>query len=69
MSDEAIGAHDPSGWWFLVTKGRDRWIGLAKHEPFLAGGHIINEPGDVWFEFGGTAAEALDAIKRSVGVA
>lgn len=41
------------------------WVGLAKQEPFV-NGHPIQEPGEVWFEFGDTEAEALEAVKRSV---
>ena len=53
-------------WYFTAWRGKIGWIGLAKREPFI-NGHPLNEPGDVWFEFGATEEEALRNIKRSVG--
>jgi hypothetical protein len=52
-------------WYFAAWEGRSKWIGLAKREPFV-NGHPIYEPGDVWFEFGETEADALSAIKRKM---
>lgn len=53
------------GWYFMLSRGRSCWIGLAKQEPFV-NGHPIYEPGELWFAFGDTPDAAMDAIKRSV---
>lgn len=52
-------------WHFTVWQGRTGWVGLAKRSPFVTG-HPLTEPGEIWFEFGATAEEALKAIKASV---
>ena len=54
-----------SSWHFHVWRGETRWVGMAKRTPFVTG-HPITEPGDLWFEFGATEAEAMAAVKRSV---
>lgn len=51
-------------WYFATWKGREKWYGLAKREPFV-NGHPIYEPGELWFEIGDTEDDALAAVRRS----
>ena len=54
-----------NGWWFTSYEGVVNWVGLAKKERFLTG-DLINEPGEVWFEFGQTMEQSLTAIRLDV---
>lgn len=54
------------GWYYVVVQGQDKFIGLAKKEPFTRENpDPIKEPGDLWFEFGDTPSEAFHAIVRA----
>ena len=44
------------------------WVAFAKHEPFIAFGDAIREPGEVWFEFGSTSNEAMARLKTAIGL-
>lgn len=53
-------------WYFMAYLGESgQWYGLAKRAPFV-NGHVIYEPGEIWFEFGESYDEALAAIKERV---
>jgi len=47
-----------------------KYVALAKREPFvLAGLAFIDEPGEVWFRFGGDRAVLVDEIVAEVKAA
>jgi hypothetical protein len=51
------------GWYYAVVRGKDKFVGLAKKEPFTCDNpDPIKEPGELWFEFGNTPNEAFHAI-------
>lgn len=51
------------GWYYAVVQGQDKFIGLAKKEPFTSEKpDPVKEPGELWFEFGDTPSEAFHAI-------
>lgn len=54
-------------WHYLIRPCRNArgWIGMAKREPFI-GSDAIAEPGELWFEFGATEAEARHRIEAEV---
>jgi len=65
METVAINAYRDS-WYYAVVQGKDKFIGLAKKEPFTCKNpDPIKEPGELWFEFGDTPSEALHAIVRA----
>lgn len=52
-------------WHFTTWQGRSKVCAMAKREPFV-NGHPIQEPGDVWFEFGDDEEDALAKLKGSL---
>jgi hypothetical protein len=53
--------------YYAVFKGTSKYVALAKNEPFVTNPpDAMWEPGDVWFEFGATAEEALVQLKASL---
>lgn len=56
-------------WHYLIRSaqnGLEGWIAMAKREPFVCDGHPVHEPGDLWFQFGDTEAEARAKIEAEV---
>jgi hypothetical protein len=54
------------GWYYAVVQGKDKFVGLAKKEPFTCENpDPIKESGELWFEFGDTPSEAFHAIVRA----
>jgi hypothetical protein len=52
---------------YCVVKGKSRYIALAKEEPFTSENpNPVLEPGELWFELGDTAEEALSKLKESL---
>ena len=52
--------------YFTAVKGKTRWIGLAKTEPFTCENpNPIFEPGEIYFDFGETRDEAIENVKKS----
>lgn len=58
---------DRSGWWFTTWRSpaTGGWQALAKRGPFVDGGPL-SEPGELWFDFGSGAADALANLKRGL---
>ena len=51
------------GWYYAVVRGKDKFIALAKKQPFTCDNpDPIKESGELWFEFGDTPNEAFHAI-------
>ena len=49
--------------YYCVIQGRTEYIAMAKKEPFTSDRPSpLTEPGDLWFEFGNTRAEAYFKI-------
>ena len=61
-----------TGWHYIIRRchhDRSQWLALAKRERFITDGDPIAEPGDLWFEFGASEAEArakIEAETRSM---
>jgi hypothetical protein len=54
------------GWYYAVVQGKNKFVGLAKKEPFTCENpDPIKESGELWFEFGDTPSEAFRAIVRA----
>ena len=56
------------GYWISVgmfERGTE-WIATAVKCPPALRGHPMLEPGDLWFEFGKSADEAVERLKRSL---
>ena len=52
---------------FYVTKGKTKYIALAKEEPFTSDNpDPILEPGELHFAFGNTPEEALQNVKQEL---
>lgn len=52
---------------FYVYAGRSKWIAMAKEEPFIMSKpSCIDEPGDVYFDMGNTAEEAITKLRESL---
>jgi len=52
---------------YCVVKGKNKYIALAKKEPFTCENpDLIRETGELWFEFGNTPEQALDRLKESL---
>lgn len=52
---------------YCVIKGRNQYIALAKKEPFTRENpDPINEPGELYFEFGNTPEQAMSKLKESL---
>lgn len=64
-------SYQAAGWHFTCAAARApiglgrQFIALAKREPFV-NFHLIYEPGEVWFEFGASAADALAKLTAEV---
>jgi hypothetical protein len=57
--------YSSDGFYWHVFHGESEFVALAKREPFI-NGHPIKEPGDVWFEFGATAADAVARLRKEL---
>ncbi len=52
--------------YYTIHEGNgNMYTALAKRTPFT-NGHPIFEPGDIWFEIGGTKEEVLSGLKKSL---
>lgn len=54
-------------WHYIIRPANNLpgWVAFAKQTPFVSGGDM-NEPGDIWFEFAPTEAEARAKIEAEV---
>lgn len=72
MTREGVQAYLVDGVHIRIRKARNGarrrpWFGLAKREPFeLPGCEPLDEPGEVWFQFGKTPADLVDALVAEV---
>jgi len=53
-------------WYYIIRPCRNQtmgWVGMAKRSPFVTDGDLMREPGEIWFQFGKTEADAKDMIE------
>ena len=55
--------------WAVAGPSEDRYLAVAKREPFVLPGTQIAEPGDVWFAFGSEPADLIDQLVAEVKAA
>jgi len=56
------------GWQIASARGVSGWVSWGKMGP-ITGTSPLDEPGEhVWFQLGATRAEAVEGLKRELGL-